>query len=354
MKQICIFDILGSYCGMHYYDIAFAEAFRERGYKTMIYSNFKEKKEDCCFFSSFFTCCKFIGCFRILYAYLKFLFFVFFHYNYKIIYLAYGELYEVPFLIIASCGKHVFVDVHEVYALKYKDTSFTSKLFKWLYRSRIHNVIYHSQRTYDLLNNDRLKMLYVPHFRYVFQKSCQIENVSQEILDCFKCSSPRYLFFGNLTTVKGVDVVCEAFEHLKKLNVNYELVIAGKNVDSYDFSKQRNSKTKIFDRHINDDELIYLYSNSDYILLPYRKSSQSGIFAMAAYFHKPMILSDIPYFLSMIEKYPSFGIISSLKNISDTLKTTMESHGNYYTNVDCEKFEKKKDIDNFVSLFIKV
>ena len=230
MKQICIFDILGSYCGMHYYDIAFAEAFRERGYKTMIYSNFKEKKEDCCFFSSFFTCCKFIGCFRILYAYLKFLFFVFFHYNYKIIYLAYGELYEVPFLIIASCGKHVFVDVHEVYALKYKDTSFTSKLFKWLYRSRIHNVIYHSQRTYDLLNNDRLKMLYVPHFRYVFQKSCQIENVSQEILDCFKCSSPRYLFFGNLTTVKGVDVVCEAFEHLKKLNVNYELVIAGKNV----------------------------------------------------------------------------------------------------------------------------
>lgn len=32
----------------------------------------------------------------------------------------------------------------------------------------------------------------------------------------------------------------------------------------------------------------------------------------------------------------------------------MESHGNYYTNVDCEKFEKKKDIDNFVSLFIKV
>lgn len=88
--------------------------------------------------------------------------------------------------------------------------------------------------------------------------------------------------------------------------------------------------------------------------MPYRKSSQSGIFAMAAYFHKPMILSDIPYFVSMIEKYPSFGIISSLKNISDTLKTTMESHGNYYTNVDCEKFEKKKDIDNFVSLFIKV
>lgn len=48
-------------------------------------------------------------------------------------------------------------------------------------------------------------------------------------------------------------------------------------MENIDFSSLRCEKIRIFDRHINDDELVYLYSKTDYILLPYKKSSQSGI-----------------------------------------------------------------------------
>lgn len=128
--------------------------------------------------------------------------------------------------------------------------------------------------------------------------------------------------------MKGVDIVIEVFKHI--INANYELVIAGKNVENINFQSIRSENIKVFDRHINDDELIFLYSNTDYILLPYRKSSQSGIFAMAAYFHKPMILSDIPYFSEMLTEFPSFGLKSSLPTYEQTILKLLENDNNSY------------------------
>lgn len=69
----------------------------------------------------------------------------------KIVYLTYGELYELPFLYALALSKNGWVDVHEIHALKYKDDSKVSKMFEGLYKKRIHHVIYHSQRTYDIL-----------------------------------------------------------------------------------------------------------------------------------------------------------------------------------------------------------
>ena len=84
----------------------------------------------------------------------------------------------------------------------------------------------------------------------------------------------RFLFFGNLSYAKGIDIVIDVFTKLSlNLREKVELVIAGKNVENIDFSIFRSISAyyKVFDRHINDDELIYLYSNTDVILLPYRK-----------------------------------------------------------------------------------
>ena len=86
------------------------------------------------------------------------------------------------------------------------------------------------------------------------------------------------------------------------------------------FSDFQDERIKVIDRHINDDELVYLYVHTDFILLPYKKSSQSGIFAMAAYFHKPMILSEIPYFKKMIEEYPSFGVVAGLSDFQPIIQ----------------------------------
>ena len=352
--MIHIFDLLGSYCGMHYYDIAFADVLRQRGHKCQVHSNFREKGVCSVYFPQFFGCNKFLGLLRFFGAYIKFFLFVLTHRQDNIVYLTYGEMYELPFLFAISLSHNGWVDVHEIHALKYKDDSKVSRLFEGIYRKHIHNVIYHSQRTYDIMKNDRLNMVYVPHFKYVFQRTFDEGKLANEVKASFRSDVPKFLFFGNLSTVKGIDTVMDVFSEIQSKE-SFELVIAGKNVENMDFSQIQNDKIKVFDRHINDDELVYLYSNTDYILLPYKKSSQSGIFAMAAYFHKPMILSDIPYFKSMLEEFPSFGVISSIEQFKNCVcKVISDKQKSYYTQADCDNFEMKKEIDEFVENFINL
>lgn len=351
--MIHIFDLLGTHCGMHYYDMAFYDVLVQRGHRCQIYSNYFKSGISTSFFPQFFNCRKLFGVKNFIFAYGRFLYFVLMHRKDKIVYLTYGELYELPFLLFLSITNNGWVDVHEIHALKYKDNSRIARLFEWCYRHFIHQVIYHSMRTYELLRRMRIKMIYVPHFNYVFQRTYDKSLLSEDIKCSLKTSSTKFLFFGNLSNVKGIDVVMNAFTNICN-HYDFELIIAGKNIENIDFSHINSSKIKVYDRHINDDELVYLYSSTDYILLPYKKSSQSGIFAMAAYFHKPMILSDIPYFKSMIEKFPSFGEISSLEDYSSCIVKILESSPKqYYTDRDCERFEMKTEIDAFVNEFTR-
>lgn len=349
--KVNIFDILGSYCGMHYYDMAFADVLRNRGHNVEIYSDFAELKGGKASFDSFFRCGKFIGFLRLLIVYIKFIKLLFLHRRERIIYLTYGELYEIPFLFLTFFSRNVFVDVHEIHALKYGDKSFVSLMFERMYGCIIHNAVCHSERTLEKLDRRVENVIYVPHFRYVFKKTYDLSRLGQDIKSTFKTNKTKFLFFGNLSIVKGIDIIIDVFSALNE-NENFELVIAGKNVDDVNLSDMKCGNISVFDRHITDDELVYLYSHTDFVLLPYRKSSQSGIFAMAAYFHKPMILSDIPYFRYMLDKYPSFGKMASLNGLMDLICDVISEKGNllnYYTKTDCERFEMKEAIDTFVN-----
>jgi glycosyltransferase involved in cell wall biosynthesis len=200
-------------------------------------------------------------------------------------------------------------------------------------------------------------MLYVPHFKYVFKKSYERSGLSDDIVTVFTAQGKvRFLFFGNLSIVKGVDLVTDVFGHLsKEQRDKVELVIAGKNVDGMDFSSLRSTSPnfKVFDRHINDDEMVYLYSRTDYVLLPYRKSSQSGIFAMAAYFRKPMLMTDIPYFRKMMTKYPSFGCCVPECGYGKLVEDTIKNHSvaEFYTREDCDKSDDREQTDAFMNAF---
>lgn len=353
--MIYIFDLLGIHCGMHYYDLAFSELLKDYGKESVILSNFNMKGRAKSFFPLFFKGRKIKGFVGFAYSYLKFPLFLLNHRNDKIVYLTFGEIYELPFLISLILSNKAFVDVHEVHALRYKDNSIISKIFEWMYCYVIKNVIYHSDRTKSILSHANLKMLYVPHFKYIFKKEYNEAFLSDDVRMTFVDNTHnRYLFFGNLSIVKGIDTIVNVFNNIDN-NEDFELVIAGKNVEGLDFSSVRSDKVRVLDRHINDDELVYLYSRTDYVLLPYKKSSQSGIFAMSAYFRKPMVLSDIPYFRQMINEFPSFGIISSLEKYKDCVLSTMrKSNIHYFSKEDCDKFENKKVYETFVKKFDEV
>lgn len=235
-EKIIIFDILGSHCGMHYYDIAFADILRNNGCIVDIMSNFSENDESRPRLRQMFSCSKLHGLLRLLMAYWAFFTEVLRSKAYRIVYLTYGEIYELPFLFISAFSSRVYIDVHEIHALKYNDNSNVSKFFEWIYKHLIHHVIYHSERTRKILGNSKLDMVYVPHFKYVFQKSYDYSKLHDDVKRCFKSHSVKFLFFGNLSTAKGIDTIISVFGHLVGYDEKFELVIAGQNVENLDFS----------------------------------------------------------------------------------------------------------------------
>ena len=80
-------------------------------------------------------------------------------------------------------------------------------------------------------------MIYAPHFKYIFQKKFEEDKLSNEIKKCFNSNKIKFLFFGNLSRVKGIDIVLTTFDKLRNEGVDFELVIAGKNVDNIDFTE---------------------------------------------------------------------------------------------------------------------
>lgn len=347
-KSIYIVDLVGSHCGMHYYDIAFSKVLQEKQCNVHICSNFTG------FFPSIFRKNKFLALWKLFTCYIKYVFLILSHKKDKIIYLAYGEIYELPFLLSTIFSKNIYIDVHEVHALKYNDSSFVSIIFNKIYLFFIKNIIYHSERTKEILKNKNLRMYYVPHFKYVFKQTYNEQSIADDIKKIASNNTIKFLFFGNLSTIKGIDIILDSFNQLSLEELNVDLIIAGKNVENIDFTQYKSKKNYyIFDRHINDDELIYLYKIANFILLPYKQSSQSGIFAMAAYFRKPMILSDIPYFKNMLKEYPSFGVISTLNQYLTTIQKVIQSPiHQFYTTEDCNRFEEKEKIEKFLETFL--
>lgn len=356
-RTFYITDLIGSYCGMHYYDKTFAELLRKKNCEVKILSNFSENGEKA-FFPTIFHRNKILSILLLLKSFILLVRHMMNHRQSTYIYMCYGELYDLLMMLPNIYNKQIYCDVHEVHALKYADNSKISFFFNWYYTRVVQNFIYHSERTKNILHSMGVKapMLYVPHFKYTFKKSYNHKLLESNLSKIFQSDKKKFLFFGNLSTVKGIDIVINTFSNLPDCWKNkIELVIAGKNVDNIDFSSLKAISTNfhIIDRHINDDELVYLYQHTDYILLPYKKSSQSGIFAMAAYFHKPMILSDIPYFKKMIMDFPSFGIISSLNNYEDTIINLLDKDlENSYLPDDCNRFEMKKEINDFINQLI--
>ena len=97
---------------------------------------------------------------------------------------------------------------------------------------------------------------------------------------CFLENRRKFLFFGNLSTVKGIDTVLDVFKNMDE-SLNYELVIAGKNVEKIDFSSIASDKIKVFD---NPNDIIKNIIEGDYHLegfiwnKVYKASAIKGVF----------------------------------------------------------------------------
>lgn len=353
--MVYLVDFIGVHCGMHYYLDAFKKILESiEGVKVGIVSNYSEDGQRPVLLNQYkgHKINKIISASRNLWRLDRF---ISKHKDDRFIYLAYGSILDPSFLRVISKAKYHCIDIHEALA---QNEDSNKRLREWIssvYSSRIKNVISHSNRTDDYLMQFGYegKRYEVPHFKYVFPRKYNMTSISEELRNAVAADRTNILFFGNITREKGIDVLLDAVNNLndedaQKINV----IVAGKDIDgAYKRVKVKpDRKVSFFTRHISDDELIYLYDNVDYLALPYRKTSQSGILEMAFYFKKPIIASDIPYFRKMLTQFPSFGYLdgNSSKDFSFALHEILKRNpSDFFKEEDYAKYENRKEVEEF-------
>lgn len=357
--MVYLVDFIGVHCGMHYYLDAFKRILESvEGVEVGIVSNYSDNDEKPVLLNQYkgrkFN--KMIAAARNLRRLSRF---INRHKSDRFIYLTYGNVLDPYFLKVISKAPHHCVDIHEALAQNEDSNSQLRRKLAAVYSERIKNVISHSTRTDDYLmqfgfEGNRFE---VPHFKYVFPREYDINAVSQEMRDSIAKDKVNILFFGNITREKGIDVLLDAVNNISdedaaKINV----IVAGKDIDGvYRRVKLKpNRKVSLFTRHITDDELRFLYDNVDYLALPYRKTSQSGILEMSFYFKKPIIASDIPYFRKMLTEFPSFGLLdgNSSKDYSAAIHEILKRNpSDFFKEEDYARYENRREVDEFKEHF---
>jgi len=261
------------------------------------------------------------------------------------------------FILVIRC-KNKYVLVHDIFDIKDAADEEVNKIKIEFYKKNIHQIICHSKRTEKDLRalGYEGKIVYFPHFRYNYDeqmKAFNENNVGEDVKNSVVKDKYNLLFFGQVRESKGIDVVLESLKYLHNLE-NLNVIVAGtdkqKLVSACDTNLQKNVL-----RYINNDEMMYLYSHCDYVLLPYKEVYQSGVMESMLYFKKPGIMSDVEYFANIGKTYTSFGIVYSPNNASSLAAVIKDiCNGKYnsrefYRVDDVERYNESHDVTRVIS-----
>ena len=367
--KIFIIDIIGSHSGMHYYDRSFRNILLREYKNVIIISNYSDK-ENCAIrlFKDYYSGNTISKIFKVLASFFRYFFFIIKNRSQSFIFLTFGNFYELIFIFPLLFTGNLIIDAHELYPLDCelkRKSRLKFRLIKYLYKHYIKTIIFHSAKTGQALDKFGYsqKRLFIPHFSYDLQCAAINGEISVEVKSLFSESRINVLFFGNIRMSKGVDILldiaykCNRNSFKKKIN----FIIAGN--DPHKLTEQLLKKYKsefpvsVLLRYINDEELGFIFGNCDYVFLPYRKISQSGVMEMAIRFRKPVITSDLQYFKEILEMFPSFGYLCKSNEYEEYLKLfkkIIELNGRddkekFYTESDLEKFNGFKDPENFLN-----
>lgn len=357
--KIELHDLIGIHSGMNFYLNSFYVFLEDNIIKTTIHSNYSPDKNKQ-FYPNIYKGSKFKRIYFLSLCYTRYFYSVLRLRREKyIIVLTYGTIIDIPLLLMSAFNKRVIIDMHEVLALD-SNNKVIRILFQLIYKILPNKIISHSKKTTATLKSFGYskELLFVPHIHYKIELQYNLGNIAKDVQDCYKENRKYFLFFGHIRPSKGIFELLSAIETINDTCDILKIIIAGQdtenNLGSYKNSIPRLNNTKIINRYINEDEMKYLFENSDFILLPYREISQSGILEMAVTFKKPILASNIPYFQNIINEYPSFGQLVNPKNSQEFAKSLISVANNltkkeFYIEKDLENYSNQNIFDEFIS-----
>lgn len=362
--KIYLHDFIGNHSGVKYYLNTFAKKIIESKIDVSIISNY-DSNYGKIYYPNFFKGNLFKKILLLCLAYFKLIYsFNNLKNNELAIISLYGSYVDLIILLISSFFEtKVLLDVHEVV-----ENDSTSKLqfslFKFFFRNSNNKIIYHSSKSLETLNTFHCKneLLYVPHIKYELDHNYKMCNVDETITRSIKNNCLNFLFFGNIIPSKGIYDLLATIEIIVNYNYDVNFIIAGNDskncVSSYSNLEKIKRKSNIILRYINDDEMKFLYDNVDFILLPYINITQSGVLEMAINFKKPIISSNISYFVKIFDDFKTFGESVNTcnheifaKKINDIV---INKKNNFFSEDDINQYYNIKDYDILITNLKKI
>lgn len=195
-------------------------------------------------------------------------------------------------------GQNITHTLHEV-TPHFEGQEISQRLLNILLENNI-KVITHSsisgKRYLDLPSKNPHRIKVIPVGKYevyrIYEKPVNIEFT--------KKTENIFLYYGALKSYKGLDVLAKAIDLLKKRTHDFQVIIAGSGTyPGIDFFKGDNYCT-VFNKYLNDEELIALNKLAKAIVCPYKSASQSGIILTTFAFGKPVIATKVGGFPEII------------------------------------------------------
>lgn len=198
------------------------------------------------------------------------------------------------------CGHRVVYTAHDVLPHNI-DNRKVRRLFRNIYRSQ-NSLIVHTNfnrnRIIDEFGIRPEKVNVVKHGVYHIPDDQRIDFAHGKRMLGVAEKEYILLFFGIITEYKGLDLLAESMNMLKRSGKKVRLVIAGRIQTGFEeemakLKQELGEEVIYYLRFIKKEEVNMLFGAADATVLPYREASQSGVMFMSFAHGVPVIAPNL-------------------------------------------------------------
>lgn len=118
-----------------------------------------------------------------------------------------------------------------------------------------------------------------------------LRYVRKEEIDMKK---PYILFFGQITTSKGLEYLCEAMCKVHPKHPEVNLLIAGRGQMYFDFTPYQDLEYIVLNnKYLSVSEISSILRDTLFVVLPYKDATQSGVVQTAFSCNVPLIVTNV-------------------------------------------------------------
>lgn len=134
----------------------------------------------------------------------------------------------------------------------------------------------------------------------------------------------RILFLGRIEKYKGIDLLIKSFYEALRVVQDLELLIAGRgDLSPYKelLQDSRSKKIKIINHWLTEEEIEQFIHQSDFLLLPYKDASQSGVIPLAFGNGRIVVVTNVGALAEQVPEELGFIAEATVEDIADKIIT---------------------------------